>query len=135
MDLPVSFGFNHLNQAQQDSIHNLQIRVAHQEDDEEGSKINPNYTRLVIQVDLEENEMIKVDLSIVSQMIGADITGSNSEICSKASEELDELKLGLSNLGYTLKTSKIELGDTVLEMDLNESGKSLPIISSVDLGV
>ena len=135
MDLPVSFGFNHLNQAQQDSIHNLQIRVAHQEDDEEGSKINPNYTRLVIQVDLEENEMIKVDLSIVSQMIGADITGSNSEICSKASEELDELKLGLSNLGYTLKTSKIELGDTVLEMDLNESGKSLPTISSVDLGV
>ncbi|MDP3721840.1 MAG: hypothetical protein Q8R09_05200, partial [Anaerolineaceae bacterium] len=81
MDLPVSFGFNHLNQAQSESIHNLQIRVAHQEDDEEGSKINPNYTRLVIQVDLEANEMIKVDLSIVSKMIGADITGSNNEIC------------------------------------------------------
>jgi hypothetical protein len=135
MDLPISFGYNLLNHIQPDSIHNLQIRVAHQEDDEEGSKINPNYTRLVIQVDLDEYDMIKVDLSIVSHMIGAEITGSNSEICTKASEELDELKIGLTNLGYTLKTSKIELGNSILEMDLDESGRSLPTVSSVDLGV
>lgn len=135
LDLPISFGYNPLNRVQPDSVHNLQIRVAHQEDDEAGSKINPDYTRLVIQVDLDENDMIKVDLSIVSHMIGAEITGTNNDICSKASEELDELKIGLSNLGYTLKTSKIELGKTILEMDLNESGQSLPTISSVDLGV
>lgn len=135
LDLPISFGFNPMNRVQPDTVHNLQIRVAHQEDDETGSKINPGYTRLVIQVDLDDNDMIKVDLSIVSQMIGAEITGTSNEICSKASEELDDLKIGLSNLGYTLKTSKIELGKTVLEMDLHESGQSLPTISSVDLGV
>lgn len=135
LDLPVSFGYNQLNQVQADAIHNLQIRVAHQEDDEEGSKINSNYTRLVIQVDLDEYDTIKVDLSIVSHMIGAEITGSNNDICAKASEELDELKIGLSNLGYTLKTSKIELGNSILEMDLDESGKSLPTVSSIDLGV
>jgi len=135
LDLPVSFGFNSLNHVQPDSVHNLQIRVAHQEDEETGSKINPDYTRLVIQVDLDEDDMIKVDLSIVSHMIGAEITATNNDICTKASEELDELKIGLTNLGYTLKTSKIELGNTILEMDLNESGHSLPTISSVDLGV
>lgn len=135
LDLPISFGYNSLNHVQPDSIHNLQIRVAHQEDDESGSKINPDYTRLVIQVDLDESDMIKVDLSIVSHMIGAEITGTNNEICLKASEELDELKIGLTNLGYTLKTSRIELGNPILEMDLNESGQSLPTISSVDLGV
>ena len=68
-------------------------------------------------------------------MVGAEITATNEDICTLASEELDELKTGLSNLGYTLKTSRIELGNAVLEMDLNESGKSLPKISSVDLGV
>lgn len=135
MDLPISFGYNPLNQIQQESIHNLQIRVAHQENEDEGSTIYPNYTRLVIQVDLDDVNTIKVDLSIVSHMIGAEITGSNQEICAKASEELDELKLGLTNLGYTLKTSKIELGNTILEMDMDESGESLPKISSVDLGV
>lgn len=134
LDLPISFGYNQLNQVHPDSIHNLQIRVAHQED-EEGSTINPNYTRLVIQVDLDEDDLIKVDLSIVSNLIGAEITATNNVICSTASEELDELKIGLSNLGYTLKTSKIELGKSILEMDLDESGKALPTVSSVDLGV
>ncbi len=134
LDLPISFGYSQLNQVHPDSIHNLQIRVAHQDDDE-GSTINPNYTRLVIQVDLDEDDLIKVDLSIVSNMIGAEITASTNEICSTASEELDELKIGLSNLGYTLKTSKIELGKSILEMDLDESGKALPTVSSVDLGV
>lgn len=135
MDLPISFGYNALNQVRPDDIHNLQIRVAHQEDDDGESKINPNYTRLVIQVDLDEYDTIKVDLSIVSKMIGAEITASNQEICAKASEELDELKIGLTNLGYTLKTSKIELGNSILEMDMDESGRTLPSISSVDLGV
>lgn len=135
MDLPISFGYNPLNHVLPDSVHNLQIRVAHENDEESGSKINPAYTRLVIQVDLDEYDMIKVDLSIVSHLIGAEITATNDEICQKASEELDDLKIGLQNLGYTLKTTKVELGNSVLEMDLNESGRSLPTISSVDLGV
>ncbi|MBA4385186.1 MAG: hypothetical protein C0410_10665 [Anaerolinea sp.] len=135
MDLPISFGFNPLNRVQQDSVHNLQIRIAHENDEESGSRINPDYTRLVIQVDLDEYDMIKVDLSIVSHLIGAEVTATNKEICEKASEELDDFKIGLQNLGYTLKTTKVELGSSILEMDLNESGRSLPTISSVDLGV
>jgi len=135
LDLPISFGYNPLNRLQDENIHNMQIRVAHENEDETGSKINPDYTRLVIQVDLDDYDMIKVDLSIVSHLIGAEITASNNDICLKASEELDELKIGLTNLGYTLKTSKIELGNSILEMDIDESGKTLPTISSVDLGV
>ena len=134
LDIPISFGNNPINRLQDDNIHNLKIRIAHENDEESGSKINPDYTRLVIQVDLDEYDTIKVDLSIVSHLIGAEITASNDEICLKASEELNEFKMGLSNLGYTLKTSKIELGNSILEMDMNESGRALPTISSVDLG-
>jgi hypothetical protein len=135
LDLPISFGYNPLNRLNPDNVHNLEIRVAHDSDEESGSKINPDYTRLVIQVDIENGQTIKVDLSIVSHMIGADITASSDELCVRASEELDDLKTGLTNLGYTLKASKVELGNTILEMDMNESGKSLPSISSVDIGV
>ena len=135
VDLPITFGYSPINPQKADNVHNLQIRVAHEFDEESGNRINPDYTRLVIQVDLEDDETIKVDLSIVSRMIGAEITASNEEICLKASEELDDFKSGLTNIGYTLKTSRVELGNTNLEMDINETGKSLPSISSVDLGV
>lgn len=134
LDLPISFNTSISNQ-QPNIIYNMKIRVANESDKENGNQINPNYTRLVIEVDLEEDENIKVDLSIVSKMVGAEITATDEDICTIASEELDELKTGLSNLGYTLKTSRIELGSAVLEMDLNESGKTLPKISSIDLGV
>lgn len=133
LDLPISFGFNTINRTRSDDVHNLQIRVARENEGEQ--KINPDYTRLVIMVDLDEDNIIKVDLSIVSHMVGAEVTASSEEICLKASEELDEFKIGLTNLGYTLKTSKIELGKSTLEMDLNESRKSLTPISSVDLGI
>ena len=133
-NLPISFG-NQISNPQQNPVYNMKIRVAHDSDKNNISKINPDYTRLVIQVDLDDDESIKVDLSIVSQMVGAEITATNEDICSCASEELDDFKTGLSNLGYTLKTSKIELGSSFLEMDLNETGKSLPKITSIDLGV
>lgn len=135
LDLPISFGLGNNNPQKSESVHNLQIRVAHENEEGSASRINPEYTRLVIQVDLEQNESIRIDLSIVSNMIGAEITASTNDICIKASEELDELKSGLTNLGYTLKTSKIELGNSILEMDINETGRLLPTITSVDLGV
>lgn len=131
-DVPVSFPAN-ISGQQPEMIRNMKIRIAHE--NENVQRINPAYTRLVIQVDIDEGQRIKVDLSIVSQMVGAEITGTSKEICACASEELDELKTGLSNLGYTLKTSKIELGKANLEMDFNDSGVSLSNITSVDMGV
>lgn len=135
LDLPVTFGFQAVNQLPRETVHELQIRIAHEADENSANAVNPDYTRLIIQVDLEQNEMIKVDLSIVSKLIGAEITGSNESICLSASEELDEFQTGLTNLGYTLKTSKVELGGSKLEIGIDEAEKNSRPISSVDLGV
>lgn len=134
LDLPITFSSTNNNQ-QTEMVRNMKIRIAHESGSGNENKINPAYTRLVIQVDIDERQRIKVDLSIVSQMIGAEITGTNKEICACASEELDEFKTGLSNLGYTLKTSKIELGNAILEMDFDDNGASLTNVTSVDMGV
>jgi len=135
LDLPISFGFQNANHLQRENVHDLQIRVAHENDENSINAINPNYTRLIIQVGLDEKETIKVDLSIVSNLIGAEVTGSSEDICLSATEELDKFQTGLANLGYTLRTSKVELGGSKIEIGLNESDRTTHSISSVDLGV
>ncbi len=135
LDLPITFGFQNVNHLQRDTVHDLQIRVAHENDEQTANSINPEYTRLVIQVDLDQGELIKVDLSIVTTLIGAEITASSEEICLRASEELDEFQTGLTNLGFTLKTSKVELGGSKLEIGISEPEKISKPVTSVDLGV
>ncbi len=135
LDLPISFGMNNSSFDERDSIHNLLIKVAHQDVEETGTVINPNYTRLIIQVDLDPEELIKVDLSIVSNMVGAEITGSNDEICYFASEEMDDFQTGLSNIGYTLKTSRVEVDKSKMELGFEKPELSNRTISSIDLGV
>ena len=135
IDLPFSFGYQPVNQINLNQIHDLHIRVAHEQEENDANKINPDYTRLIIQVDLSKDETIKVDLSIVSKLIGAEITASNEVICFIASEEMAEFQTGLSNLGYTLKTSKIEIGQTDMDLDIQEADRSSKSISSVDMGV
>jgi hypothetical protein len=134
-DLPITFNFQTANHIQPDEIHELQIRVAHDNNEEAGNLINSEYTRLIIQVDLDPENIIKVDLSIVSTLVGAEITATNEDICLIASEELGEFQTGLANLGYTLKTSKIELGNLKVEMNINKSEKVSNPVTSVDLGV
>ncbi len=135
IDLPFSFGYQPISQANQNQIHDLHIRIANNPEDNDKNGINPNYTRLIIQVDLSQEEMIKVDLSIVSKMVGAEITASNEGICLLASEELAELQTGLSNLGYTLKTSKVEVGRTAMDLGIQEVDRNNKSITSVDMGV
>ncbi len=135
LDLPIAFNQQMLRNLNEETLGNLKIRVAREGGEGESGSINPNYTRLVIQVDLNENEFIKVDLSIVSKQVGAEIFGSNNDICLSASDELSEFQRGLSNLGYTLKTSKVEIGLPNLEMDIQEPRAALQPMSSIDLGV
>lgn len=135
LDLPISFGFHKPNSMLSENVHDLQIRIAHDGEENSVQAINSDYTRLVIQVDLDNREMIKVDLSIVSKLIGAEIIGTSELICLNASEELSELQTGLANLGYTLKTSRVEIGNLQNEIGINEKSGKSHTLSSVDLGV
>lgn len=135
LDLPIAFNQQMLRNLNENSVGNLKIRVARDGGDGKAGSINPNYTRLVIQVDLNEIDFVKVDLSIVSKQVGAEIIGSNNDICLSASDEISEFQRGLSNLGYTLKTTKVEVGLPNLEMDIQEPKAELQPLSSIDLGV
>ena len=85
------------------------LRIAHEAGAQSG-KINPDYTRLILQVDLQEGETVQVDLSLVGRNIRAALTAPDPVWCQNAREELPALEEALTALGYQLKNTQIGVG-------------------------
>jgi hypothetical protein len=85
------------------------LRVAHDGSPEAG-KINPAYTRLIIQVDISPGETIEVDLSLVDKQIKTSMTAPDPAWVKNAQAELPALEEALQHLGFTLKDAQIGVG-------------------------
>jgi hypothetical protein len=100
------------------------LRIAYQKDGE-GRKIDPQYTRLIIQVDIDPGEVVEVDLSIVDRRIAANVTATTTPLKSAAEEELPSFAEGLTAIGYSLQSSRCTQGD-IDHQDLAETKKGTP---------
>jgi hypothetical protein len=85
------------------------LRIAHNSGSKKG-KIDPAFTRLLIQVDLEGGQMMQVDLSLVGKQINAAVTAPNPELCARAQEEVPTLHESLQKLGYSLADTQVGVG-------------------------
>jgi len=85
------------------------LRVACQQG-KDGAKVDPGYTRLVIQMDMKNGEMLEIDLSVVQKQIGAQITASSPQLRELAESELDQLSLGIERVGYQLQSARCTVG-------------------------
>lgn len=88
------------------------LRVAYRPGGESDA-VDPAYTRLVIQVELEGEQALAVDLSVVERQISARVTASSAELRERAEAEMPELDAGLRHLGFEMKTARYETGPTV----------------------
>jgi hypothetical protein len=88
---------------------NAQLRIAHEGGPEPG-KINPAYTRLLIQVEVNPGEIVEVDLSLVGKQIRTLVTAPDPEWVMNAQMEMPSLEEALQGLGYTLKDTQIGVG-------------------------
>jgi len=86
------------------------LKIAH-EARAESSKINPAYTRLILQVDLEPGETVEVDLSLVGKQIRASMMAEDPAWRKTAQDELPFLEEGLGGLGYLLDDVQIGAGN------------------------
>jgi len=77
----------------------------------DSSRINPEYTRLILQVDLESDETVEVDLSLVGKQIRPTVTAPDPLWCEQARVEAVSLTEALSRLGYNVKDVQIGVGD------------------------
>jgi hypothetical protein len=86
------------------------LRIAH-ESKADSDKINPAYTRLIIQVDLEPGKTVEVDLSLVGKQIKTSVMAPDPLWCNQAQSELPSLIDALRSLGFNLKDMQIGVGD------------------------
>ncbi len=86
-----------------------QLRIAHEAGPEPG-KINPAYTRLLIQVEISPGETVEVDLTLVGKQIRTAVTAPDPAWVKNAQQEMPSLEDALQNLGYTLKESQVGVG-------------------------
>ena len=91
-------------------LQNANLKIAYRR---EGNKdiIDPDYTRIKLQLDLKDNNFLEVDLSIVSHQISAKFITSSKIIHEKITNTLPSFSQNLSHLGYELKNSSVKITD------------------------
>lgn len=90
-------------------VHTARLRVAYNGSGKE-REIDPDYTRLILQLDIKPGETIEVDLSIANRKIGALVTASSPELSTSAEEEFPSLLGALENVGYQVLSSRFVVG-------------------------
>jgi hypothetical protein len=72
-------------------------------------RIDPENTRLVLTVDLQNGEYVTADLSVIGKRVGAWLSVSTDELREKAVENLPDLESRLEKLGLSLKVAQCEV--------------------------
>jgi len=105
----VAFMVQSARQQAENKFSPARLRVA-RESHEDASRINPAYTRLILQVDLKPGETVEVDLSLVGKQIRTSVMGPDPAWCDLAKNELPSLQEALIGLGYSLRDFQVGVG-------------------------
>ena len=105
LDIPLSIKTGNANQENVPA----RIRIAKRERGE-GEEIDPNYTRLILQVEVAPGEPMEIDLAMASGQVQADITVPNVTVEQLAVTEWPGLQESLHKLGFQVKTSRVDVG-------------------------
>lgn len=100
-----------------------------------GSKIDPSYTRLIVEVEVRPGETVQVDLSLVGRQIQAHVNVTDPGLITPARAELPELEAGISALGYHLAGTQVGVGRTETRPSPQKLAATTLSIHSVDLQV
>jgi hypothetical protein len=106
----IGFMIQSAQQKAEENFSSARLRIAH-ESKADSDKINPNYTRLIIQVDISPGETVEVDLSLVGKQIRTSVMAADPAWCHEAQKESPSLVEALQVLGFTLKDIQIGVGD------------------------
>jgi hypothetical protein len=62
-------------------------------------------------MDINENQKIRVNLSLVNNDLGIAVTASDRQVAGYASDELPGLIDALTSLGFNLRQNRVTVGD------------------------
>jgi len=104
------------------------VRVAYRSEGGQADQLDPEHTRLVLQVELDGGQQLEVDLSVVGRQVGARVVASNGDLRDAAEAELPGLAAGFTEIGFNLKTARCDVGSATPGLD--DLRKQEPILQS-----
>jgi len=102
---PVTFASGEGGQPEWQMAH---LRVATRHTSQE-RRVDPAYTRLVLDVVLTPGYIVRVDVSIVRQVVGTRVEVSTPDLARAAETELPGLRRQLEALGYVLQRAEVRV--------------------------
>ena len=99
-----------------------EIKIA-RDPDSDGLSVDPRFTRLVIRMDINDQDVVEVDLSVVDHSAGLSISTSSPLLTTIAQTELPELCEDLLRSGYDTRISQVDTKQDLLERS-RQDGKS-----------
>jgi hypothetical protein len=109
------------------------LRVSRQSSQKKG--ISPDYTHIVIQVDLSESTSMQVDLSLAGHQARANVIAPDPASSNRARDELPGLEEGLQKLGYLLKETQVDIGIPPAFENVTTPAATKTLLTAVDLEV
>jgi hypothetical protein len=84
-------------------------------------------------MDINDQDVIEVDLSVVDHAAGLSISTSNTQLTTIARAELPELCEDLLQSGYDTKISQVETRSGLPDMADNVNQSQKPLLTSINL--
>jgi hypothetical protein len=91
------------------------LRVAYRSTGK-GQAIDPENTRLILSIDLEEGDFMQADLSIIGKRLGAWMTTSSESLKVRAESEIPSLQSGLEQIGMQLQFARCDVAPGMLQV-------------------
>ncbi len=99
------------------------------ENEHKSGKIDPDSTRLILQVDINSNETVEVDLAVMGKQIRTSVTAGDAAWCQQAENELPSLEHAFESLGFILKDAKVSIGEPHPRGGLNMIPDGTPMMA------
>jgi hypothetical protein len=93
---------------QQGDLFPASLRIAYRTEGKV-KRIDPDNTRLVLTVDLQDGDYVTADLSVIGKRVGAWLSVSSEELKDLAIATLPDLESRLENLGLSLKLAHCDV--------------------------
>lgn len=96
------------------------LKISYLPDNETG-QIDPANTHFVVNVDLDDKESIKINVSVAEKRVGVEVLTTTETTRALAEEELPGLQQGIETLGYILQSTNCETAEIEITSNLGTS--------------
>lgn len=112
--------------AKNDALNQANLKIAYRAN-EKGKSIDPENNRLVLSLNLDADNLIEVDLSMVGKRVGAWLTVSSGDWRDLVEQEIPSLKAGFEKLGYAMQFARCEVKQPALVAGMQASQSKIDL--------